>query len=270
MDSFARYPRLFWSFARYCLVRELSFRVNFVTRCVADVLWLGLIVAFFEIIFLNTDSIGGWDRWQYLFFMATGFILNGIIGTFFLDNCTNLSDLIREGNLDFALIKPIDEQFLISFERMDWSSLPSLGFGVGLLFFASWHLENPLTFSGAAGYFVLIVAGTAVMYSLLLTMAASSVWIVRNQGLYEMWFYVNQFSRYPAEVYHGNVAADALRFGLTFILPVLLAINVPARFGARSVDWQICAYLAVAAVISLLASRWFFRYALRAYRSASS
>jgi ABC-2 type transport system permease protein len=56
-------------------------------------------------------------------FLATTWIINSIIQTFFMPNAQEFSELIRTGNFDFALLKPIDTQFIISFPRIDWSSL---------------------------------------------------------------------------------------------------------------------------------------------------
>ncbi len=48
-----------------------------------------------------------------------------------MPNANEFSELIRTGGLDFALLKPIDTQFLISFRRIEWSALSN--FVVGLL-----------------------------------------------------------------------------------------------------------------------------------------
>ena len=59
----------------------------------------------------------------------------------------------------------------------------------------------------------------------------------------------------------------------TFIVPVLVAINVPARFMAmplRDDLWPLAAFAIVAALGSLWVCRQVFRLSLRSYRSASS
>ena len=55
---------------------------------------------------------------------------------------------------------------------------------------------------------------------------------------------------------------------LTYVLPILLAANVPARYGAMLLDdWRPVAYLIAAAIAALAASRGFFKFALRSYQS---
>ncbi|MFO0948897.1 MAG: ABC-2 family transporter protein [Planctomycetota bacterium] len=256
--EYLRYPRLYLGFARYCLIREMSFRVNFIARCIAEVAWLAVLVMFFHLIYLKTGRIGDWNQYEYLFFLGTGFILNGLVDMLFIDNFTNMSELIRTGNLDFALLKPIDEQFLLSCQRIDWAVLPNLLLGAALLVVSCVNTGTAITPDRVIVYMVLMSAGLAILYSLMLVMAGSSVWFVRNTGLYEAWFYVTQFSRYPAEIYGGNPLGLVLHFSLTFLLPILLAVNVPARYGMNMVSWPLAVYLLFAAAVALFSSRVFF------------
>jgi ABC-2 type transport system permease protein len=67
-----------------------------------------------------------------------------------------------------------------------------------------------------------------------------------------------------------------LWYAFTFIVPVLVVVNVPARVLAQPIsprqagDWGLIAFAMVASVVSLVASRWIFQRALRSYSSASS
>jgi ABC-type uncharacterized transport system permease subunit len=55
-----------------------------------------------------------------------------------------------------------------------------------------------------------------------------------------------------------------------YIVPVLLVSNVPARTMVKVFEPWLAAYMMLATVALLAASRWFLRRALRSYRSASS
>lgn len=268
--SVGRYLLLYLSFARYCLVRELTFRANFLVRCVSGLVWVLLVLGFFELIFLKTEHIGAWNKYEYLFFMGTSFIINALVQVFFLENCSNFTELIRTGNLDFALLKPIDEQFLLTTQRMDWSEAPDLVVGFILLGYSMRELGMTPTLQGTFIYFLLIVAGVAILYSMMVAMATSSIWLVGHSALYELWFYVTQFARYPADIYGGNLLGRGIYILLMFVLPVMLAVNTPALFGVKTLSWPLAIYLFVAAGLCLTLSRWFFRYSLTRYRSASS
>jgi len=49
-------------------------------------------------------EVGGWDGNRYLFFIGCYYLLEGTIETFFLSNCTEFSDLVRSGDLDFDVL----------------------------------------------------------------------------------------------------------------------------------------------------------------------
>src|SRR5437763_5505075 len=109
MASAVRYARLLLAFARVGLVREMTFRGNFVIKVVVEVLWLCFLLLFYRTIFANTSHVADWSESQYLFFLGCYFALEGLMETLFLTNCNEFADLVRTGDLDFYLLKPIDE-----------------------------------------------------------------------------------------------------------------------------------------------------------------
>jgi ABC-2 type transport system permease protein len=124
-------------------------------------------------------------------------------------------------------------------------------------------------------YAFYILCGVAILYSLMIALSATSIWLGQNRSLYDFWFYITNFSRYPMEIYEGTWGGP-LRFVCTFVIPVLVVVNVPARIIARPVSptgetvWPLALFALVATAGSLLASRLVFQAALRNYRSASS
>ncbi len=145
MQHVFRYVRLWLALARFSLVRELAFRTNFLIKIVVEILWLGILIAFYETIFAKTSMVADWSRYEYLFFLGFYFALGGLLETFFLENCNNFADLVRTGDLDFYLLKPMDEQFLVSCRTIDWSCAPNVLMGAGVmlsaLVFSGWEFD---------------------------------------------------------------------------------------------------------------------------------
>jgi ABC-2 type transport system permease protein len=109
----------------------------------------------------------------------------------------------------------------------------------------------------------------------MIALGAATVWMGRNVTLLDFWFYVTIFSRYPMEIYNGPWGTP-LRRAFTFLIPVLIVVNVPARLLVRPLspqsteDWLLLPFTIVATLVSLAVSRWIFERALVSYRSASS
>ena len=131
------YRWVWLTFVRNALIREMTFRGNFLITVMTRALWFCSQILLFKIIFHNVQHITpGWNEYQYFAFMATGMLINALVEALFMPNMANFSELIRTGNLDFALLKPIDTQFLISFEKMDLAMLNQILLSVGLLIYA--------------------------------------------------------------------------------------------------------------------------------------
>lgn len=274
----AHYARVFLTFFRNGLVREMTFRGNFILEILTSAFWFTAQVVLFQIIYRNVSAIQDWSREQYFAFMATGMLINAIVEMFFMPNCAEFCERIRTGDLDFVLLKPIDPQFLISFEKMDLTMVGQMLMALGLLGYslvrmaATGQLENGIAPLSVLMYLFLIVAGVAFFYSLMLALACTSLWFGRNTGLYDFWFYVTAFARYPASVYSGTPSGEILRFAFSYVIPILLVVTVPARVllqMALSPSW-LTLLVFTSAAAGLFVSRLIFIWSLTRYRSASS
>ena len=269
------YPRVFLTFARNSLVRDMTFRVNFVIESITSLAWMGMNLGYYLLVFQFTPSIGedtGWGQYQFLVFLSTTLFVNSAVQMFFMPNFEEFSELIRTGNLDFALLKPIDTQFLISLNKVHWSSVSVFVFGAILMTVSLSKLAYWPTPIQVALYPLYVVCGVAIFYSLMISLASTSVWLGRNQTLYEFWFYITNFSRYPMEIYRGTIGSP-LRWFFTFIIPLLVVVNVPARMMALPLEeqrWPLAGFAIFAALASLWVSRSIFKRAMLSYRSASS
>ena len=266
------YRRVFGTFFRNSLVREMSFRSNFVITIVTRGFWFTVQFVMFDLIFRNVDQIKDWSREEYFGFMATGMLINGIVETFFMPNCARFSELIRTGDLDFVLLKPIDTQFLVSLEKMELPMVSQVVFSGALLSYSISAAGHIVTSAEVLMYGFLIVAAVMFFYSLMIGLAATSVFFGRNQGLLDFWFYVTIFARYPSSIYSGSPTAEVFRFLFSYVVPILLVVTVPARvlLGKSLEPGWLPALTITFAMISFVVSRSVFHWSLKHYRSASS
>ena len=73
-------------------------------------------------------------------------------------------------------------------------------------------------------YLVALGFGVAVHYSIMLSLAAVSFWIVRAQGLVYGYFNFLHIARYPDVIF-----PPLFRFIFGWIIPVVIVANIPAR-----------------------------------------
>lgn len=269
------YLAVLLTFARNSAVRDMTFRGNFLIEAVTSVMWTLILLGFYTLIFEFTPEIGrdtGWSKYRYFLFLSTAMLVNSLMQAFVMRNAEEFGELIRTGKLDFALLKPIDTQFLVSLHRVEWSALANAAVALVLMAYSLTRLGEAPGPIQVALYIVYIACGVAIMYSLMICLAATSVWMGRNQSLYNFWFYITTFARYPMEIYDGAGGA-AIKWTFTFVIPIMIAINVPARLLARPLsaqNWPLALFALVATAGGLAFSRLVFTRALAGYRSASS
>ncbi len=273
MRQRADYFHIFLTFARNSLIRDMTFRTNFILQTVSAAGWMAMNLGFYLLIFQYTDQIGGWGKYEFFVFIATSMLINSLVQAFFMPNVQEFSELIRTGGLDFALLKPVDTQFLISLQKVNWSALGNFAIAIALLAYSLAHLyTSSLTWVGIVLYPVYVLAGVAILYSVMIALGATSIWLGRNQSLYDFWFYITNFSRYPMHIYKRGWGMP-LWFMFTFLIPILIVVNVPAGLLAKPLEreyWYLALFAVLATLGSLAASRWLFHRALLSYRSASS
>ena len=154
------YFHVFKALVANSLAREMTLRGSFLITVFTRGFWFAAQLMLFEIIYGNVRDINGWTKYEFFIFMATGMIINTLIEVFFMPNCANFSELIRTGNLDFVLLKPIDPQFLVSCgEKLDLGALSNLLLSGSLLYWGASHLDQGVTFGQAFAYCGLIAVG---------------------------------------------------------------------------------------------------------------
>src|SRR5438270_14097754 len=70
-DAVRRYIEIYSIMVRNSLIRELSFKANFLLWMVVEVLWFCGQIVFFSIIFGNVDHIGDWTKCDVVWCVCT-------------------------------------------------------------------------------------------------------------------------------------------------------------------------------------------------------
>jgi ABC-2 type transport system permease protein len=260
------YLSLYAELWRNSVIRELGFKVNFLMWIFVEGLWFALQLSFIGVLYLHTESIGTWTKWQVVALVGTSHLIQQLFTAVFLTNLTALSEHIRTGKLDFMLLLPVNTRFLVSFRQVDLGGFVNAASALCVIGYALHRLGHTPGVAQGIGFLLLILVGVLIHYSLMLMLSASSFWTVRAQGI--VWGYYNLFNiaRLPDEAFRG-----AFKAVFTFALPMLLVSNVPVKLLVDKLGspLEMLLLLALAALI-FIASELLWRTALKRYTSASS
>jgi len=262
----SRYAAIYAALWRNSVAREMSFKANFLLWVVVEVLWFALQLSFIGVLYLHTDHIGTWTKWQVVLLIGASHFIQQIFQAFFLVNCANLSELVRSGKLDFLILLPANTRFIISLRQVDLGAFVNAASALVVMAYAGRQLHLALSVGQVLGFLVLCVAGIVIHYSLMFLLAIISFWTVRAQGI--VWGYYNlfQIARMPDEAFRG-----VFKVVFTFALPMLLVSNVPARLLVNKLtDPGPMLLLVGMSVACFVVSEWGWRHSLGRYTSASS
>jgi ABC-2 type transport system permease protein len=262
-----RYLEIWGIMLRNSLIRELSFKANFILWMIVEVLWFCGQIVFFSIIFGQVDKIGDWSKWEVVLLLGTHQMIAQLFQAFFFVNVSNIPELVRTGKLDSLLALPIDSQFAVSTKQFGLDSVLNALLGGVVVIVSLSQLHVTPSAGAILLYLIALGFGVAVHYSIMLTLAAVSFWIVRAQGLVYGYFNFLHIARYPDVIFPREFL-----FVFGWIIPVVIVANIPARLLIKSLGqpgWLML-HLVLAGSIAFCLSRIFWRFALRHYSSASS
>lgn len=252
---------------RNSLVREMSFKTNFLLWIVVELLWFTLQLAFVAVIYQHTERIASWSRWEVVLLVGASHFIQQVFTAFFLTNCVQLSDHVRTGRLDFFLLLPVNPRFLISLRQLDLGAFVNAASALAVMVYAGAQLGLQPGLLPLIGFGLLCAAGVLLHYALMFMLATVSFWTVQAQGL--VWGYYNLFNvvRVPDAAFPPGL----FRVVFTFVLPMLLVANVPVKLLAAKLasPAEMLLLLALAVGIFAISSR-VWRLSLRRYTSASS
>src|SRR5438045_4206406 len=228
LQGIGRYFGIYSALWKNSVTREMTFKSNFLLWIVVELLWFGLQLSFIGVLYLHTDHIGTWTKWQVVMLVGGSHFIQQLFQAFFLINCTNLSELIRTGKLDFLLLLPVNTRFVVSLRQVDLGSFVNATSALGVIAYAAHQMHFTPSLGHIAGFLALCLVGIVVHYSLMFLLATVSFWTVRAQGI--VWAYYNlfQIARLPDEAFRGLFKAV-----FTFALPMLLISNVPVKLVLR-------------------------------------
>src|SRR5256884_4786501 len=157
-----RYLSIYAALWKNSVTREMIFKSNFLLWIVVELLWFGLQLSFIGVLYLHTGEIGTWTKWQVVMLIGASHFIQQVFQAFFLVNCTNLSELVRTGKLDFLMLLPINTRFVVSFRQVDLGAFVNAASGAAIITYAAHRLHFMPTIPHILGFLALCIAGILI------------------------------------------------------------------------------------------------------------
>lgn len=260
-----RYLRLLGAFAKFSLMSKLEYRANFVAGVTVETGWMLIKLLYVAVVYRAGINIGILTPDHIMLFIGTYVLMTGFYMLYYW-NFTSLSTLVREGQLDMYLVKPMSAQFLVTMQHLNFAVLlPDLVAGI-VMIGLGWHRAGlPADFISVAGFLFLLLCSSLLTYSLFLIPHLLCFWIVSTRGVADLAAAIWDFNNMPQLIYGKWMQ----RIG-TFLLPVFVITNFPGLFLMGQLTRLMTVWAVIAPVLFFIIARLIWKRAVRNYTSASS
>ncbi len=260
-----KYLKVYTKFLHTSLASELEYKTNILIDLITAILSLIGSIFLLSIFFQSGSNIGGWQFEQALIIQGIYTILNGITNTWFNPNLTEIVKHVREGTLDFVLLKPIDSQFFISFKKITPSGFLEIILGIFLLIYCIKINQIDINLLFMTLCLITISCSICILYSLWFFISTTTIWFVKTWNATEVLRSFLYIGRFPL-----NSFSFSLRIFFSVFIPIAFITTIPSEvFLGFSQFWKILLEVIVAMTF-LFSSRKFWLFALKYYSSASS
>ncbi len=244
---------------------DMEYRLNLVVRIVGELAWYTAQLSVFEVLYTHTSSISGWDVHAMRVFMGTLFLTDVFYLIFFIESLDSMAGLVKRGDLDLYLTKPVVSQFMISFRKVSVVYVFNLLLILAYLLWGIRQLPGSITWMQVLSYCVIVVSGIVSLYSMRFMFATLSVLLHDAGNIQFVWYQLYRLGTRPDPIY-----PPGLRLIVLTVFPVAFFASVPARVLIEGIEPRLLLAAPVLAVGLLFLSHLFWERALRQYSSASS
>jgi ABC-2 type transport system permease protein len=265
IHTIRRYLKLWWTFTQMSWMADMEYRTNFVLRIFGEVGWYAGQLSIFEVLFLHTSTISGWDVHGMRVFMACLFLSDALYMIFFEANLDQSFNLIRRGDLDLYLTKPVDSQFMVSFRKISTSYIFNLMGALTYLVWAIRGLTTTVTPLLLVNFACLMFFGFVILYCVRFMFICLMVVLQDAGSIFFVWYQLYRLATRPDSIYPFY-----LRVLVMTVLPVAFFASVPTRTLTEGFNLPLTIASPAMAGLMLVLSRWVWERSLRRYASASS
>lgn len=265
LHALRRHVRLWRRFLAQAIVRETHYRTHFIATTVVGLFQLAVALVPVFLLYSFTEEINGWSRGDVI---ALGGIYQATVAMLWFGiepNMGRLSTAIREGELDLILIRPVSGLFYVMLRWVKPAEVFMILAGLGVAIAGLAHGDTTPGATGIVQAGLLMACGLVLISCAWTAIVMTAFWFTSTAPAAMVVQDLIFTGRYPLSFY-----PTAIRLFLSFIFPVGFAATFPVEALTGRGSWSIVLAGIALSALALVLLRWWWRFAVRFYASASS
>lgn len=246
--------------------RMMEYKGDFVVGIIGFFLVQLSNLMFLWIVFTQIPNLAGWSIYEVVFIYGLSLIPKGI-DHFFFDNLWSIGFfIVRKGDFDKYLTRPINTLFHVLVEKIQIDALGELVMGIALVCVSAPGIEAEWSTFRIIAMIFMIPFVTLIFTGVKTITSSVAFWTKRSGNITFLFYTFSDFARYPATVYNRFVQNV-----ITYIIPFALTSYYPALYIIKGENPLFNLGMPVLAAVVLMGIGIFvWHKGIRAYESAGS
>lgn len=225
MKKITRAFRMHRIFVAQELKRMMEYKGDFMVGIAGFLLNQFFNLMFLWIIFSRIPSLMGWSLEDVVFIYGFSLLPKGLDHLFF-DNLWSIGYFtVRKGDFDKYLTRPINTYFHVLVEKLQIDALGELIIGIALIILVLPQVSIQWSVVKILLSIVAVFFATFVYVGIKTITGAIAFWTKTSGAVTNMFYMVNDFSKYPVTIYNS-----AVRNFITYIIPFAFTAFYPANY----------------------------------------
>lgn len=253
-------------FIKQDLKKLMEYKIDFLTGAIGMLLTQAINIFFISVIFARIPSLDGYSFEQIIF--VYGFsLLPKAIDHLFFDNLWAIGYfIIRKGDFDKYLTRPVSTLFAVTVEKFQVDAFGELVVGILLLGYSIPRITVSISVLNVILFFVSIFFATFIYTGVKLITASISFWTKQSGHIIYMFYMINDFAKYPTTIYNRAVKAV-----ITYIVPFAFTAFFPASYFITGGNaWYNIGGTVVMSAVLMAVGIFVWNKGVSAYESAGS
>lgn len=265
------YLVLYIEFIKIRLKSIIEYRGSFLSGALAQFLSYGAEIALIWIMVNQFQTINGWGPFEVMFLYSLNLISYSLAAFFLFNPCTQLSYMVRSGDFDEVLIRPLNSLLYLLTRSFNVAYVSHISLSIITMAVCLVNLNIKLNLVNFVILIIIIISGAMIQGAMFLITAIPVFWIIDGGSLISLLYYnLKEFIRYPLSIYNKFI-----QILLTVVIPYGFISFYPSQLLLRKDDFLMFSsslqYLSpVVGIIMILIALFFWKIGVKHYESTGS
>ena len=260
-----KYLKLWGTFFKYSLINAVEYKLNFFLGGLFEFFWVIANFIFFKVIYENATDIAGWVENEVLLLVFVCGLIDSIHSFLCATGYISIPGKINSGELDFLILKPINNRFYMAFQYVNIGQIFNIIFNFIMTTYFLFMVYPNLGAGKVVLFYLLVLNGLLIVNTFYFMLSMLAFWVIQVSAIIGFSQELFTIGNKPINIY-----PKVLQKIFTFIVPFAVAFSYPVLFLKNELSVSGVMMSFVISIIFFLVSCFVYKKGIKRYSSASS